>query len=150
MEHGKTKQAGLLVSPLTTKRLREMRQEQALIKELSESDIGCVVLTDQMKAKLVSLDFREGREGLVIDRHHPDDIRELSSNRDTIWNWDVTARQTGKLELSLHLHYGISREGEQFRPIPRSPVVKAIRVTPPPPDPWWRRIFERIFGVFGA
>jgi hypothetical protein len=150
MGHKETKQAGLLVSPLTIKRLRELRQEQTLIKELSESDIGCVVLTKRMKAKLVSLDFREGREALDIGRNHPDDIRKLSPNRDTIWGWKMTARQTGKLELSLHLHYEISREGEEFRRIPKTPVVKEIRVTPPDPDPWWQRILERIVGVFGA
>jgi hypothetical protein len=52
--------------------------------------------------------------------------------------------------LSLHLHYEISREGEEFRRIPKTPVVKEIRVTPPDPDPWWQRILERIVGVFGA
>jgi len=157
MRHRETAQAGLLVQPATKKRFQEIRQEHADIAGASESDIGCVVLTNQMKAKLVPL----GELG--VDHHQSDDIRELSANRDTIWGWDITARQTGTQRLLLDLSYAISREGQEFRQIPESPVHEGeIRVTPLQSDsnqdtaeqPWWRRIFEgvleRISKVFGA
>jgi hypothetical protein len=127
MGHRETKQAGLLVSPVTKKRFEEIRQKHGDIDEVSESGIGCVELVDRMKAQLVPLDL----EGLGIIRHHPDDIRDLSSNRDTRWGWGITARQTGNLELLLDLRYAISREGQEFRLIPDSPVYEgAIWVTP--------------------
>jgi hypothetical protein len=135
-----TEQAGLLVSPVTKKRFEEIRQKHRVIDEVSESGIGCVELVDRMKAQLVPLDL----EGLGIYRHHPDDIRELSSNRDTRWGWDITARQTGNLELLLDLRYAISQEGQKFRLIPDySPVYAgAIWVTPSQNDsllPGWDR-----------
>jgi uncharacterized protein YjbI with pentapeptide repeats len=116
---GETERAGLLVSPLT-------------IDEVSESDTGCVELADRMKAQLVRYD----REQSVISGQHPD-IQELSSNRVTRWGWDITARQTGKLELALDLRYAISPEGRQeFRLVPQSPVYAgAIRVTTEQPSP---------------
>jgi hypothetical protein len=153
-------QAGLLVSPVTKRRFEEIRQKHGVIDEESESGIGCVELVDRMKAQLVPLDL----EGLGIDRHHPDDIRDLSSNKDIRWGWDIIARQRGNLKLLLDLRYAISREGgQEFRLVPQSPVYEgAIRVTPlqsgsnqeATERPWWWRIFEsileRIFGVFGA
>jgi uncharacterized protein YjbI with pentapeptide repeats len=116
---GETERAGLLVSPLT-------------IDAVSESDTGCVELADRMKAQLVRYD----REQSVISGQHPD-IQELSSNRVTRWGWDITARQTGKLELALDLRYAISPEGRQeFRLVPQSPVYAgAIRVTTEQPSP---------------
>jgi hypothetical protein len=60
----------------------------------------------------------------------------------------------------LDLSYAISREGQEFRQIPASPVYDdAIRVTPHLSDssqettvrPWWQRIFEGILKrIFGA
>jgi uncharacterized protein YjbI with pentapeptide repeats len=115
---GETERAGLLVSPLT-------------IDEVSESDTGCVELADRMKAQLVRYD----REQSVISGQHPD-IQELSSNRVTRWGWDITARQTGKLELIIDLRYAISPEGQEFRLVPQSPVYEgAIRVTKEQPSP---------------
>jgi uncharacterized protein YjbI with pentapeptide repeats len=116
---GETERAGLLVSPLT-------------IDEVSESDTGCVELADRMKAQLVPFDVGK----LVISRQQPN-IQELSSNRVTRWGWDITARQTGKLELALDLRYAISPEGRQeFRLVPQSPVYAgAIRVTTEQPSP---------------
>jgi len=116
---GETERAGLLVSPLT-------------IDEVSESDTGCVELADRMKVQLVRYD----REQSVISGQHPD-IQELSSNRVTRWGWDITARQTGKLEIALDLRYAISPEGRQeFRLVPQSPVYAgAIRVTTEQPSP---------------
>jgi uncharacterized protein YjbI with pentapeptide repeats len=118
---GETERAGLLVSPLT-------------IDEVSESDTSCVELADRMKAQLVPLDLEKSG----ISRQHPDndDIQELSSNRVTRWGWDITARQTGKLELILDLRYAISPEGQEFRQVPQSPVYEgAIRVTTEQPSP---------------
>jgi hypothetical protein len=159
----KTQQAGLLVSPVTKKRFEEIRQKHGGIDKESESGIGCVELVDRMKAQLVPLDL----EGLSIYRRHPDDIRELSSNRSTRWGWDIVARQPGNLELLLDLRYAISQEGQEFRLVPQSPVFEGvIRVKPlqsgssqessqeATERPWWRRIFggilERIFGVIGT
>lgn len=152
--HRDTEQAGLLVSPLTKKRFQEIRQKHEAIDEASVSAIGCVELADRMKAKLIALDL----EVLDVSGHQPDDIRELSSNRAARWGWDLTARQTGRVDLILDLSYAISREGLEFRLIPQSPVYEdAIRVLEPPPPPWWQRIFEgvlnileRISGVFEA
>jgi hypothetical protein len=84
-----------------------------------------------MKAQLVRYD----REQSVISGQHPD-IQELSSNRVTRWGWDITARQTGKLELIIDLRYAISPEGQEFRLVPQSPVYEgAIRVTTEQPSP---------------
>jgi hypothetical protein len=164
MGHGKTKEAGLLVSPVTKERFQEIKRKHRLVTEASESDIGCVRLTELMGATLVPADF----EKLDVDRRQSDDIRKLSSNRSAIWNWDITARQTGELNLVLDLRYAISREGQEFRLIPDSPVYEgAIKVTPLQSDstqkvteqkatqrPWWQRIFggifERISRLFGA
>jgi hypothetical protein len=160
MRHGETEQAGLLVSPITKQKFQEVREEYGVIAEASESNTGCVVLADRMKAKLVPF------EGLVIDRHQPDDVRELSPNLDTRWGWDITASQTGEQDLYLDLRYAISREGSEFRPLEEPVYEGAIKVSPLQSDstqnateqeaeeqPWWRRIFggilERIFGVIG-
>jgi hypothetical protein len=159
-----TEQAGLLISPVMKKRFEEIRQKHGKIDEESESGIGCVELVDRMKAQLVPLDL----EGLGIYRYHPDDRRELSSNRDTRWGWAITARQPGHPALLLDLRYAIWREGqEEFRSVSQSPPVyeEAIRVTlrqsgssqEATERPWWRHFFsifegilERIFGFFGA
>jgi uncharacterized protein YjbI with pentapeptide repeats len=115
---GKTERAGLLISPLT-------------VDEVSESDTSCVELADRMKAQLVPFDVGK----LVISRQQPN-IQELSSNRVTRWGWDITARQTGKLELIIDLRYAISPEGQEFRLVPQSPVYEgAIRVTKEQPSP---------------
>jgi hypothetical protein len=154
----KTQKVGLLVSPVTKKRFEEIRQKHGIINEESTSGIGCVELVDRMKAQLVPLDL----EGLrIYARHH--DIRELSSHRDTIWGWEIYARQPGTLELLLDLRYAISREGQEFRLVPQSPVYdEVIRVTQlqsgsseeATERPWWQRIFggifERISRLFGA
>ncbi len=152
-----SEQAGLLVLPATKTRLEQIRQKHRSIDEVSESGTGCVELVNRMKAQLVPLE-----EGLGYRRHHPDDIRELSSNRNTRWGWDIIARRPGHLDLLLDLRYAISRERPEFRLVPESPVFKGeIRVTPPQSGsgqgatelPWWRRItnvfegfLERIFG----
>jgi hypothetical protein len=68
MRLGETEQAGLLVSAVTKQRFEEIMEEQRVIAQASEADFGCVVLNDQMKAKLVPFD------GLAIDRHQPDDV----------------------------------------------------------------------------
>jgi hypothetical protein len=154
MRFRETKQAGLLVSPVTKKKLEEIeRQEHGEIAEVSESGIGCVELGDRMKAQLVTLDL----EGLGIYRRHPNDIRELSSDRNTRWGWDIFARQQGNVELILDLRYAISREGqEEFRRVPQSPVAEeAIRVTlrqngssqEATEQPWWRRFFSIFEGI---
>jgi hypothetical protein len=155
----KTEQVGLLVSPVTKKRFEEIRQKHGSINEKSTSGIGCVELVDRMKAQLVPLDL----EGLGIYGRHPNDVRELSSHRDARWGWDIYARQPGTLELLLDLRYAISREGQEFRLVPHSPVYDGvIRVSPlqsgsseeATERPWWQRIFggifERISRLFGA
>jgi len=155
----KTQKVGLLVSPVTKKRFEEIRRKHGSINEQSTSGIGCVELVDRMKAQLVPLDL----EGLRIYPRHPNDIRELSSHLDTRWGWDIYARQPGNLELLLDLRYPISREGQEFRLIPESPVYDGVvRVTmlqsgsseEATERPWWQRIFggifERISRLFGA
>jgi len=160
MRYRESEQAGLLVLPATRKRFREIRRKHEVVAEASGFDIGCVELTDLMKAQIVPDDLDE----LVIDSHQLDDIRELSSNRDTLWHWDITARQKGELNLRLDLSYAISREGQEFRLVPKSPIYNgAIKVTSLQGDstqqvkepkskeqPWWRRILEGIFELFGA
>jgi hypothetical protein len=150
-----TEQAGLVVLPRTKKGLQEIRQKHGIINEESESGIGCVDLVDRMKAQLVSLDL----EGLTIHGQRLDNIRELSSKGNTRWGWAMTARQPGNLKLVMDLRYAISREGQEFRLVPQSPVYYGvIRVTPfqsgssqeATERPWWQRIFERISRLFGA
>ena len=163
MGHRQTEQAGLVVSPVTKEIFQEIKQSHGDVAEASESDIGCVRLAERMKAELVPYHLEE------LGTHpHQSDIRELSSNRNTRWGWDITAHRTGELKLLLHLRYAISQEGQEFRLVPESPVYDgAIKVTPLQNDstqkaieqkalerPWWQRIFrgifERILELFGA
>jgi hypothetical protein len=152
MRLGETEQAGLLVSPVTKKKFQEISQKHEAIDEVSKSTLGCVVLTNRMKAEFLALDL----DALGVDRLHPDDIQELSSHRDTRWSWDINGRQAGNPKLWLDLSYEISGEDREFRLIPDSPVYEEpIRVRSPAPEPpWWQRIFggifERIFELFGA
>ncbi len=152
-------QAGLLVLPLTKEIFEEVGQKHGGIDEHSVSRIGCVELVDRMKAQLIPLD----PDGLSIHSAQSNDIRELSSNRSTRWGWDIYARQSGNVELVLDLRYTISRDGQEYRLVPRSPVYDGfITVTPlhsssrheAREEPWWQRILsifkgilERIFGA---
>jgi hypothetical protein len=150
-------QVGLRVLPVTRERFQEIRRTHRFVADASESDSGCVKLTDWMKAQLAPYPYDPDES--VIELQQPDDIRELSSNRDTIWGWGITARQTGEIGLLLNLRYAISREGKEFRLIPGSPIFEGeIKVTPLQGDstqqdterPWWRGILETISGLFGA
>jgi hypothetical protein len=157
MRHRETEQAGLFVSPAARRQtFQEISQKHEAIDEISKSNIGCVDLTNRMKATLVPL------EELDIDRYHHDDIRKLSPNRDTTWSWAVTASRIGEQELLLDLRYEISRKGLKFRPLKEPVYEGAIKVTPLESDstqkaterPWWQRIFQAISdwisGLFGA
>jgi predicted secreted protein len=90
-------------------------------------------------------------KALKVDRGQGADIQKLSDNSDTSWSWDIKGRQAGSPQLFLDLKYEVSQE-EEFRSLPDSPVYdEKIKVTSPAPEPpWWRRIFERISGFFGA
>jgi hypothetical protein len=125
MQQKDTKQAGLLVLPATKERFKEIRHKHELVGEISESDTGCVKLTDRMSATLMPDDSKK----LGVERDQPDDVRELSSKRTTKWNWYINAHQTGKLGLELDLRYAISKDGQEFRAIPKSPIYDgAIKV----------------------
>jgi hypothetical protein len=127
MQHEDTKQAGLLVLPATKERFQEIRQKHDLVGETSESDIGCVKLTDRMSATLMPDDPKK----LGVERDQPDDVRKLSSKRTTKWNWYINAHQTGKLGLVLDLRYAISKDSQDFRAISKSPIYDgAIKVKP--------------------
>jgi hypothetical protein len=150
MQHKDTKQAGLLVLPATKERFNEIRQKHDLVAETSESDSGCVKLTDQMSATLMPDDLKK----LEVDRDQPDDVRKLSSEQTTKWNWYINAHQTGKLGLELVLRYAISKDSQQFRAIPKSPIYDGeIKVTPESDsthkdkkESWW----QSVFGLFEA
>ena len=142
---GVTKPAGLLVTPATKERFQEIRRKHGAVAEASQSDTGCVRLTDRMEATLISF----SSEGLDVDRQQLDDILRLSSNRSTRWGWDMTAHQTGELNIVLDLRYTISWKSLEFREIPDSPVYEgAIKATPPESDStqkdteraWWQRL----------
>lgn len=144
MRHRETKQAGLLVTPLTKEGFQNIRQTHRVIAKIGESNIGCVDLADQMSAKLIA-------EELHIEQRHTDDIRKLSPNQDTRWSWDITTSQTGEHNLSLELGYTTLREGSsEVRWITKPRYEGAIKVTrpAPPEQPWWRRSFERILEFF--
>jgi hypothetical protein len=155
MRYGETEDAGLVVSPVTKKRFEEITQQHRDVAKASKSLIGCVGLTDQMQATLYPYHLEE----LDIHRYQTDDIRKLSSSRETRWGWAITTHQTGKLKFYLNLRYAISQKSQEFRLVPDSPVYeKAIKVTPPESNstqkPWWQRILggilERISRLFGA
>jgi hypothetical protein len=149
MQHKDRKQAGLLVLPATEERFKEIRQKHDLVGETSESDIGCVRLTNQMEAKLVQEDLEE----LGVDPDQPDAVRKLSSKRTTKWNWYITAHQTGKLRLQLDLRYAISKDSQEFRAISKSPIYYgAIKVKPKSDstnkdkeESWWQNIIGALF-----
>jgi hypothetical protein len=155
MQHKDTKQAGLLVLPATKERFRAISQKHELVAETSESDIGCVRLTDRMEATLVQADMEE----LGVHRDQPDDVRKLSSELTTKWRWYITAHQTGNLRLQLDLRYAISKEGQEFRAISESPIYYgAVKAKPLQSDSthkgkeesWWQNIISAISGLFGA
>ena len=111
--------------------------------QISESRVGCVKLTKQMKAVITAYPLEE----LAISSYHSN-IRKLSSGRPTIWGWKITARKTGEPTLSLALSYAISGGDADFRSLKNPVYEEAIKVTPP--QTWWQRIFERISEIFGA
>jgi hypothetical protein len=128
MHTNKPKRANLLVLPQTMKRFQEVReQEYEDIAKASDSDQGCVVLTDRMKAVLVGQD-------LDVRDLQNDDVRNLSSSRHTIWRWSIAANQTGKQQLFVYLSYDISGSPEdpEFRHMPKDGPLYAgpVRVTP--------------------
>ena len=151
MPHRDTETAGLRISPATKDRLQEIAQQNRDIAEISDSDVGCVKLTNRMKADLITSDPEE----LAIDGHQPK-IRGLSSGQATRWSWEITARKIGEPGLILSLSYAVSGGDSDFQqltsPQLKSPPVyeKAIRVTPLQKRPWWQRIFERISEFFGV
>ncbi len=146
MRYGETEPAGLIISPVTEEMFQEISKKHGNVAETSESEIGCVKLADRMKANLVP--YKSGE----LDVHsHQGDIRDLSSNRDTSWGWDIKASKTGELNLLLELRYAISRKDQEFRQIPDSPEYDDdIKVTPHQSDStqkgtqrsWWQRIFD--------
>jgi hypothetical protein len=145
MGQRETEQAGLVASPVTKEMFQEIRKKTREkggdIAEASESDIHCVRLADQMKATLLAYHPEE----LRIDRRYSDDIRDLSSNQNTRWSWDIDPHGAGKVELILDLRYTISRKDQEFRQIPDAPVYDGVlKVTPHQSDstqkgtePWW-------------
>jgi hypothetical protein len=151
-----TEKAGLQVKPATKKEFQEINRKNEAIDGASESAVGCIILTDRMRATLQPL---TDLETLKIIGGQGDDIEELSDHRDTSWSWEIKGHQAGSPQLYLNLEYEISQEDQDFRRAPGSPVYeKQIKVTsspaPEPPSapepPWWRRIFERISKFFGA
>jgi hypothetical protein len=149
MQHKDTKQAGLLVLPATKERFRAISQKHELVAETSESDIGCVRLTDRMEATLVQADMEE----LGVHRDQPDDVRKLSSELTTKWGWYITAHQTGNLRLQLDLRYAISKEGQEFRAISESPIYYgAVKAKPlqsesthkGKEESWWQNIISAL------
>jgi len=143
-----TEQAGLLVSPLTKEKLKEITQQYSRVAEISESEVGCVKLTDRMRAVLMDPDVNN----LDIQPTQPA-IRGLSSGKATRWVWKVTAKKTGEQKLVLDLGYDVSGGDSggdpSFRQL-NTPREYAIKVTPLQKPPWWQRIFERISEIFGA
>src|SRR5829696_2900231 len=146
MRYGEAEPAGLVISPVTEEMLQEISRKHGNVAEASESDIGCVKLGDRMKANLIP--YKSGE----LDVHsHQGDIRDLSSNRDTTWGWEITASKTGELNLLLELRYAISQKDQEFRQIQDSPVYDdVIEVTRHQSDStqkgtersWLQRIFD--------
>ena len=146
MRYGEDEPAGLVISPVTEEMFQEIGKKHGNVAEASESDIGCVKLADRMKANLIP--YKSGE----LDVHsHQGDIRDLSSNRDTTWGWEITASKTGELNLLLELRYAISRKDQEFRQIQDSPVYDdVIEVTRHQSDStqkgtersWLQRIFD--------
>jgi hypothetical protein len=145
MGQRESEQAGLVASPVTKEMFREIRkktrEKDGDIAEASESDIHCVRLGDQMKATLLAYHPEE----LRIDPRYSDDIRDLSSNQNTRWSWDIDPHGAGKVDLTLDLRYTISRKDQEFRQVPDPPVYDGVlKVTPHQSDstqkgtePWW-------------
>jgi hypothetical protein len=148
MTYRKTEQAGLRVSPLTKEKLKEITQQYSRVAEISASEVGCVKLTDSMRAELIATDAKN----LAI-RPHQSAIRKLSSGQATRWGWEIAARKTGEQGLFLILEYDIlggdSGGDPRFRQL-KTPREYAIKVTPLQKPPWWQRIFDRISEIFGA
>jgi len=143
MRYGEDEPAGLVISPVTEEMFQEIGKKHGNVAEASESDIGCVKLADRMKAKLIP--YKSGE----LDVHsHQGDIRDLSSNRDTSWGWEITASKTGELNLLLDLSYAISRKDQEFRQIQDSPVYDDVIEVKPKSDSthkeekesWWQNI----------
>ena len=146
MRYGVAEPAGLVISPVTEEMFQEISKKHGNVAEASESDIGCVMLADRMKANLIPY-----KSGELDVQSHQSDIRDLSSNQDTTWGWDITASETGELNLLLELRYAISRKDQEFRQIQDSPVYDdVIEVTRHQSDStqkgtersWLQRIFD--------
>jgi hypothetical protein len=145
MGQRESEQAGLFASPVTKEIFqgirKKTREKDGDIAEASESDIHCVRLADQMKATLLAYHPEE----LRIDPRYSEDIRDLSSNQNTRWSWDIDPHGAGKVDLTLDLRYTISRKDQEFRQVPDPPVYDGVlKVTPHQSDstqkgtePWW-------------
>jgi hypothetical protein len=140
---GASEHAGLQVKVATIRDFRGISQKHEAIDEISKSNMGCIVLTNRMRAQLLPT---RDLDALSVDRVDYDDIKELSSHLETRWSWDINGRRAGNSELSLYVSYEISQKSSKFRQMPKSPAYEGlIKVTSEDPKPWW----QRLFGFFG-
>jgi hypothetical protein len=140
---GASEHAGLQVKVATIRDFRGISQKHEAIDENSKSNMGCIVLTNRMRAQLLPT---RDLDALSVDRVDYDDIKELSSHLETRWSWDINGRRAGNSELSLYVSYEISQKSPKFRQMPKSPAYEGpLKVTSEDPKPWW----QRLFGFFG-
>jgi hypothetical protein len=101
LQYGTTKRIRLIISPETREVFEKIRQKNAAVAEASESNIGCVSVTNVMKATLGSL-------GDLDISSRDESVKALYADRSTEWEWYVTGKPEGRQSLYLDLSYEVS------------------------------------------
>ena len=123
VRYGSTRRLVLSILPTTEDVFEKIKQKQEDVAEASESDVECVGLTREMKAKLASLD------DLKISSRDPA-TQPIPEEQTTVWEWYVTGKPEGRQSLYLDLSYAISPPGEDpvFRSHEPPPLEETISV----------------------
>lgn len=116
-----TRTVRLLLSLVTRERFKSLRKDLEKIDEVSETQQGCVGLSDRMRAALDGTKFKI--------ESHTEEVQLLAAEQSTTWQWTVTATEKGRSPLYLNLHQEIVPAGGEpsYRPV--TPPLYQAEVT---------------------
>lgn len=111
----------LLLSPTTKERFESLRRDLEKIDQVSETQRGCVGLSDRMKAALGGTKFEIESQA--------EETQLIAAEQSTTWQWAVTATEKGTSPLYLNLHQEIVPAGGEpsYRPV--TPPLYQAEVT---------------------
>lgn len=111
----------LFLSLATRERFESLRRDLEKIDEVSETQRGCVGLSDRMKAALGGTKFEVEPQA--------EETQLIAAEQSTTWQWTVTATEKGRSPLYLNLHQEIMPAGGEpsYRPV--TPPLYQAEVT---------------------